>query len=178
MSCASHTEPPRRVRIAAVFARVAFALVFVVNVRCALGYIVDTAGFLPSFDASGEAGMVALRGIGVAFLMWNATYPAVIWDPVRFRSIAVVVLVQQVIGLVGEGWIYSGIPAAYPALQATIRAFISFDGFGLVIMLATFVWLEMERRRAAIQQKPGENPDGASSFSPGGVVPGDGSSRC
>ena len=83
-------------------------------------------------------------------MMWNATYPAVVWDPVRFRSLAAVVLVQQVIGLVGESWIYAGISGAYPALQATIRAFISFDGFGLVVMLATFVWLEVERRRSAV----------------------------
>ena len=148
--CASRPELPRRVRIAADFMRLAYALVFVVNVRCALGYLVSTEAFLPSFDASGEAGLVALRGIGVAFLMWNATYPAVVWDPVRFRSLAAVVLVQQVIGLVGESWIYTGISGAYPELQATIRAFILFDGFGLVVMLVTFVWLEVERRRSAV----------------------------
>ena len=144
----SPSAPPRSVRVAAGFARLAYALVFAVNVRCALGYIADAQAFLPSFDASGEAGMVALRGIGVAFLMWNATYPAVGWDPVRFRSLAVVVLVQQAIGLVGEGWIYTGIPQGYEALRATIRAFIGFDGFGLAVMLVAFVWLEAARRRS------------------------------
>lgn len=133
--------PSHSVRVAVNAVRLAYAFVFAVNVHCALGYILNTQAFLPSFDASGEVGMVALRGIGVAFLMWNATYPAVIWDPLRFRALGVVVLVQQVIGLVGEGWILMDIPAAYAALRSTIQSFVAFDGFGLAIMLACFVGL-------------------------------------
>ena len=140
---------PRSIRIATNVARLAFALVFAVNVHCAVGYLIHTEAFLPSFDATGEAGIVALRGIGVAFLMWNATYPAVIWDPARFRALAFVVLVQQGIGLAGESWIYLGIPAEYPALMATIRAFIAFDGFGLAVMLASTVWLGVVLRRGS-----------------------------
>lgn len=138
----------RSARFAAIAVRAAYALVFIVNVRCAWGYIVDTSAYLPSFDASGEVAVVVLRGLGVAFLMWNATYPAVVWDPVRFRALGVVVLVQQVIGLVGESWIYGGIPAAYPALRETIRAFITFDGFGLAVMLLSMLWLGVALRRA------------------------------
>lgn len=138
--------PSPSVRVAANAVRLAYALVFVVNVHCALGYILNTQAFLPSFDASGEAGVVALRGIGVAFLMWNATYPAVIWNPLRFRALGVVVLVQQAIGLVGESWILVDIPAGYPALRATIQSFIAFDGFGLAIMLACFTGLCLATR--------------------------------
>lgn len=140
-------ELSRSACIAADCTRLAFALVFLVNVRCAVGYLVNTEAFLASFDASGEAGIAALRGLGVTFLMWNATYPLVVWNPVRYRAVAVIVLVQQVIGLVGESWMYAGIPEEYSALAATIRAFVAFDGFGLVIMLATFVWLCAALRR-------------------------------
>lgn len=59
-------------------------------------------------------GAAAVQGLGIAFLMWNATYPAVIASPLRFRAVAVIVLVQQAIGLAGESWLRFGCPPATP----------------------------------------------------------------
>ena len=92
---ASAPATPRGVRAAAWGVRGAFALVFAVNVQCALAFVAQPAAYAPAYELSGAAGTAAVQGIGVAFLMWNATYPAVIAQPRRFRSLAVVVLVQR-----------------------------------------------------------------------------------
>ena len=67
--------------------RVCFALVFAVNVQCALSYVLDPLAYVGGFELEGVAGEVAVRGLGVAFLMWNATYPAFICSPERCRDI-------------------------------------------------------------------------------------------
>lgn len=128
-------------------ARLAFALVFVINVRCALGYVVYPAAHLGDFGLTGVAGEAALRGLGVAFLMWNATYPLAMANPVRYAPVAVIVLVQQTIGLVGETLIYATVPPEYSQMLAGIRAFIAFDAFGLLVMLLAFTRMVAVLRR-------------------------------
>lgn len=125
-----------KARIATGVVRVSFALVFAVNVHCALSFVLDPQTFASSYELSGVPGIVAIQGMGVAFLMWNATYPAVIVSPKRFRALAVVVLAQQVIGLAGESWILLSIPADHPLLTSSIERFIAFDALGLVLTTA------------------------------------------
>ena len=131
---ASAPATPRGVRAAAWGVRGAFALVFAVNVQCALAFVAQPAAYAPAYELSGAAGTAAVQGIGVAFLMWNATYPAVIAQPRRFRSLAVVVLVQQAIGLVGESCVRAGLPVGHDLLAANIERFIAFDAVGLALM--------------------------------------------
>ena len=100
----------------------------------------------PSFEVAGVPGAAAVQGLGIAFLMWNATYPAVIASPLRFRAVAVIVLVQQAIGLAGESWLRFGLPAGHAALSASIERFILFDAAGLVLMAAAFGWLLWVKR--------------------------------
>lgn len=146
---AASSKQPARTRRAAVWGvRVAFALVFAINVQCAVSFVLWPDAFAPAYELSGAAGAAAVQGLGIAFLMWNATYPAVIANPVRFRALAVVVLVQQAIGLVGESWLRWGLPAGHAALSASIERFILFDGAGLVLMAAAFAWLAWTERRA------------------------------
>ncbi|HIW75985.1 hypothetical protein [Gordonibacter sp.] len=133
-------------KAAAFAARVAVALVFVINVQCAVLYVVHPEAYVAGFELPGEEGVIAVRGLGVAFLMWNATYPAVIANPQRFRALYVVVLVQQVIGVVGESWIRLTLPANHAALAATINRFITFDAAGLILMTATFIILKRMSR--------------------------------
>lgn len=122
--------------------RVCFAFVFAVNIQCAFSYIFMPEAFVGGFQLSGVEGMVAVQGIGVAFLMWNATYPAFIVSPPRFRVLGVVVLCQQVIGLIGESAIYLGLPEfGYAQLAHSIERFIVFDAVGLVLMTASFIAL-------------------------------------
>ena len=130
----------RGTKVAENFVRLAYLAVFVTNVMCALQFILTPEAYVGAYElsASAKAGAVAIQGIGVAFLMWNCTYPAVVASPRRFRALAVVVLVQQAVGLVGESFILAGLGAGHEILARSISRFIAFDAGGLVLMLAAF----------------------------------------
>lgn len=129
--------------------RVVFAAVFAVNVQCALSFVFAPELYVGGFmlaDA-GQVGEVAVAGLGVAFLMWNATYPAFIVAPARFPVLGWVILAQQLIGLVGEFGLYSGLGAGFDALRASLLRFIVFDGAGLVLMAVAFAWFSALMRK-------------------------------
>ena len=127
--------------------RIAFAVVFFLNVQCAVQFILWPGAFAGSYELSGVAGEAAVRGLGIAFLMWNCTYPAVIIRPERFKALGVVVLVQQAIGLVGETLLSVSLPGGHAILQGGISRFALFDGLGLVLMLVTFIWMMVALRK-------------------------------
>ncbi len=122
-------------------ARLAFSLVFVVNVACALQFVIAPALYAPGFQLVGVAGEAAVRGLGVAFLMWNTTYPLFVANPRKYVSMGAVVLVQQLIGCVGETGILLSLPVGYEVMMSSIMRFIAFDAAGLVIMGATYAAL-------------------------------------
>lgn len=150
---ADSAQPPLRTQAKAAqwAVRLAYLVVFVVNVQCALSFAVNPAGFVGAYqlEGAGAAGLAAVQGIGVAFLMWNCTYPPVIANPSRFFPLAAVVLVQQVVGLVGETVILTQLPAGYETLAASVVRFIGFDAFGLVIMGLAFAWMAAMRKKDA-----------------------------
>lgn len=129
--------------------RIAFALVFTWNVMCAVQFICWPLLFVDAYQLQGAGGMAAVQGLGVAFLMWNATYPAFVWDPVRFRSLGIVVLVQQVIGLIGELYIASTLGAGQELLSQGIARFVGFDALGLVLMGAAFYFFNRSCKAAS-----------------------------
>lgn len=114
--------------------RVTFAVVFAINVQCALQFVLWPADYSAAYELSGVAGEAAVRGIGIAFLMWNVTYPAVIANPERFQALGWVVLVQQLVGLVGESCLLLMLPAGHDVLASSVLRFVAFDGAGLVLM--------------------------------------------
>ena len=138
-------------KAAGVAARVAVALVFAINVQCAVSFVLRPEAYAGGFELAGVPGAAAVRGLGVAFLMWNATYPAVIANPRRFRALYAVVLAQQAVGLAGESWILLSLPAGHAALAASIVRFIAFDAAGLVLMAAAFAWLALADRHARLR---------------------------
>ena len=79
-----------------------------------------------------------VQSFGILFLMWNATYPPVIWDPVRHRTLFAIVLAQQLIGVVGEIALWTALPAGHDTLLDTGLRFLRFDAAGLAIMAAAF----------------------------------------
>lgn len=131
----------------ALAARIVVAAVFLINVQCALSFVLQPASFAGAYELSGVSGNVAVQGIGVAFLMWNATYSAVIANPRRYRAVFLIVLAQQAIGLVGETAILLGLPAGHEVLAASILRFIAFDAAGLIAMLAAFAALQLRLPR-------------------------------
>lgn len=132
---------------AGIVARIAFALVFALNVQCALSFALWPDAYASQFELYGAPGIAAVQGLGIAFLMWNATYPAVIASPLRFHALTVVVLVQQAIGLVGELWIRISLPTGHELLASSIDRFIVFDAVGLAVMATSFIWLVRAERR-------------------------------
>ncbi len=129
------------------FVRIAFTAVFAINVHCSLSFVLTPGDYAAAYELSGVAGEAAIQGIGIAFLMWNATYPAFIVAPQRFRVLGWVILAQQAIGLVGEALLlanltnWTGVAAGHEMLAASITRFIIFDGVGLVLMSIAFVSL-------------------------------------
>jgi hypothetical protein len=132
--------------------RFVVGVVFVLNVSCALAFLIQPDRYAPGFELTGVQGRVIVRAIGILFLMWNATYPLVMIHPIRYRALFAVVLVQQAIGLVGETWLLASLPAGHPALWATGVRFIIFDGMGLIGMGAVF-WLLGRRRVKGVISK-------------------------
>ena len=120
--------------------------VFAVNVYCALAFIIFPEKYLFAYELTGTAGAAAIQGIGVAFLMWNVTYPPVIVHPDRFRMLFIIVLVQQIVGLVGEVFILLTLPEGHGVLAGNIMRFIAFDAGGLVLLFAGFFLSRKSRR--------------------------------
>jgi hypothetical protein len=124
----------RRHRLSLWLARLVVGVVFFFNVTCALAFVAQPDRYAPGFEVSGVPGRVLVRGIGILFLMWNATYPPVLVQPDRHRTLFAVILVQQAIGLAGETWMWATLPAGHAALWTTGLRFIAFDGAGLAVM--------------------------------------------
>ena len=120
------------------FARISVLLVFAINVQCALSFLIFPDHFLGAYELNGVSGKIAIQGLAIAFLMWNTTYPLVIVHPEKYRTLYVVILAQQLIGLIGETILFLTIPVGHVTLSASILRFILFDGVGLVLMGIAF----------------------------------------
>ena len=96
-----------------------------------------------SYELYGEVGRATLRGIAVLFLMWNVTYPFVILHPVKNIIVYRIVLIQSLIGVLGESWILNTIREVAPVLAESIFRFVLFDGMGLLIMLIPYVIIQV-----------------------------------
>ncbi len=116
------------------------SLVFLSNLSAAVPYVLWPARYQQGFEVDGIAGTVLVRSIGLLFLMWVVPYVPAILQPVRFRACVGVIIVQQLIGLGGEVWMWLTLPAGHPALYATGTRFIIFDSVGLGLLLGAW-WL-------------------------------------
>lgn len=121
------------------------ALVFAINVQCALQFILWPEAYTAAYQVEGASAEVMVRTVGICFLMWNATYPPVILHPDRYRVLFGVVLAQQCIGLVGESLIRATLGPRLELLASSIMRFIIFDAAGLVLLLIAFF---LSRRHA------------------------------
>ena len=119
--------------------RALVALVFIVNVQCALQFVLWPGAYTAAYQVEGASAEVMVRTVGVCFLMWNATYPPVIARPARYRVLFGVVLAQQLIGLVGESLLLAGLQPGLEVLAGSIARFVAFDAAGLVLLAAAFL---------------------------------------
>ena len=116
-------------------ARAAIGLVILWNLQAAFGFLFWPAHYIDSFELQGIAGVSALRGIGLLFLMWNVPYVVALWHPMRNRVSLYEALGMQTIGLIGEGLIFLTLPAVLGTLRASILRFILFDALGLILLV-------------------------------------------
>lgn len=121
--------------------RIIYFGVFVLNVSCALMFIFAPNDHAGAYELSGAPGLAAVRGIGVAFLMWNATYPLFIYKPSDHIPLGWIIVIQQMIGCLGEIYVFVCIGAEHELLKASIIRFVEFDVAGLVLMLASLLLL-------------------------------------
>ena len=133
-------DDPRRKPSLLWLARFVVGVVFVINVSCALAFLLRPDRYAPGFELTGVQGRIMVQAMGILFLMWNATYPLVIIHPHRYRTLFAVVLAQQTIGVLGETWLLTSLPIEHSALWGTGLRFIVFDGLGLMGMGILF-WL-------------------------------------
>ena len=120
-------------------ARVLVALVFIVNVQCALQFILWPGSYTGAYQVEGASAEVMVQTVGLCFLMWNATYPPVIARPDRYRVLFGVVLAQQAIGLVGESLLLASLQPGLEVLGGSIARFIAFDAAGLALLAIAFL---------------------------------------
>lgn len=122
--------------------RLIFAAVFAVNVYCAVQFIIDPQTYIAAYQLEGAGGEAAIRGYGITFLMWNATYPLFIIFPKQQKILGGIIIVQQLIGCLGEVYILGAVPTAgYETLISSTIRFIAFDAAGLVLMLLSYAWM-------------------------------------
>ncbi|OGO70514.1 MAG: hypothetical protein A2Z37_05480 [Chloroflexi bacterium RBG_19FT_COMBO_62_14] len=120
-------------------ARILVTTVFIMNVQSSLAFIVRPGAHTSGFELSGTVGLYLVQAIGILFLIWNATYPPVIFKPAKYRVLFGVVVVQQVIGLAGESWLLSNLDPGHETLAATAARFVFFDTLGLIALAAAFL---------------------------------------
>ncbi len=128
-------------------------MVFILNISCALAFIFQPEKYMGGFEIGGVQGRLVVQALGILFLMWNATYPPVLIDPVKHKTLFAVLLVQQAMGFIGESWLFLTLPAGHAAIKATVLRFIYFDGGGLILMGLAYYFL-MKKAAVGIDRQP------------------------
>lgn len=121
-------------------ARFLIAIVVAWNLQAAGVFFLAPGRFAPAFELGGVPGEAAVRGVAVLFVMWNVPYLIALWHPLRHRLSLWEALAMQSLGVLGESYIYTTIPAAYPALQESILRFVAFDSAGVVLLAAALLF--------------------------------------
>ncbi len=119
--------------------RLPVLIVFLSNLSAALPFLLVPDRFTASFELDGEVGAVMVRSIGLLFLMWIIPYVPILLSPERSPSCLWVILVQQLLGLGGESWMWLR-TEGHAVLRATGARFIFFDSVGLALLVVA-LWL-------------------------------------
>ncbi|MFZ6030605.1 MAG: hypothetical protein ACOYYS_23095 [Chloroflexota bacterium] len=117
------------------FSRFLIGTVFLFNVQCAVSFWWSPQRYAPAYELAGEVGNATLRGFAVLFLMWNVPYAIAFWHPVKNRLSLWEAVIMQGIGVIGETALVSLLPAGHDVLRTSLNRFITFDGFGFILLL-------------------------------------------
>ncbi len=126
-------------------ARILVLLVLFSNLTAAVPFVLWPTRYSAAFETQGVAGEVFVRSIGLLFLMWVVPYLPVILAPKRHWVCLSVIVVQQIIGLLGESWMLVKLPPGHVALQLTGTRFVLFDSLGLLLLLVAWILARQPR---------------------------------
>lgn len=125
--------------------RLLIALVFASNIFCAVLFVVNPSGYIQQFDLAGEAGTVVISSLGILFIMWNVPYAIAICNPYRYSVALFSALMMQLIGFLGEAWIYINIQSLVNT-KSSIMRFMIFDFAGLLFLTVAYILLFVKRK--------------------------------
>jgi hypothetical protein len=127
-------------------ARLLIGAVIAWNLQAAVSLLVWPAASAAAFELQGDAGVAAVRGVGVLFIMWNIPYLMACWNPLRNRLSLWEALAMQVVGVLGETAILLALPAGHAVLRGSILHFIGFDAAGVVLLLVAVFLVGFSRK--------------------------------
>jgi hypothetical protein len=117
-------------------ARMFIGIVLFFNIQCVVLFWLQPQKYAPAYELLGEAGIAAVQGFGVLFLMWNIPYFVAFWNPLKNRLSVWEAIAMQTVGVIGETLILQSLPPGHAVLRLSISRFIGFDGVGLLLLLA------------------------------------------
>ena len=116
-------------------ARFLVGLVLLINLQCAASFLISPGFYMAGFEVDKDVGTSVVRGMGILFLMWNVPYVVALSHPVKRLLSLYEAIAMQAIGLVGESWLSTSVPASHSSIQAALQRFILFDGAGLAALI-------------------------------------------
>lgn len=130
-------------------AKLLYLAVFVSNMICIVAFLTEPEAYTGSYQVRGALGAVAaIQGYGVTFAMWNVTYPFFILGRKDNKALGMAIIVQQVVGLIGELYIRRGLSADCAILAESITRFVWFDAGGLVLLVAGYILMFAGRKNS------------------------------
>ncbi len=135
--------------------RLLIGMVLLFNVQCAVVFLWQPQAYAPSFGLQGVSGAIAIRALGILFLMWNVPYVLATWNPRKYNISLYEAIAMQTIGVVGESLLLGFLPAGYESIRPSIWRFIFFDGFGLAALCMAF-WLSRTPPPQPLETTPQE----------------------
>lgn len=124
-------KPKLRLRIAQCL----IFVVLVINIFCAVDFIVRPDLYKGGYELSGEVGRVVVIGYGILFLMWQVPYFFALTQPIVHHTSLIQAILMQTIGLIGESFLLRSISLEHEILRGSILRFIIFDSAGLVLLI-------------------------------------------
>lgn len=115
------------------------AIVFGMNILCALFFILTPERYTSAFELSVGTGGVIVRGMGILFLMWNVPYFVAMLHPLKHRLSLIEACVMQFFGAGGEIILLLGMINTQSRQRITLERFAIFDGLGLLLLLVSLL---------------------------------------
>lgn len=123
-----------------IISRLLYLAVFISNMICIVSFVINPSDYIDSYQLNGSAGAeAAVIGMGIAFAMWNVTYPFYIFSRKNDKKLGLIIIVQQIVGLLGETYIKLGLGNEHTVLISSIDRFIIFDAGGLILLIIGFI---------------------------------------